>query len=163
MAVELFDTHAHLNFDGYTEEDRRRVAQAVGESEIAHLVDTAYDLPSSRMAADHAARYPWCLAAVGLHPLYAPEAEEGAMAMAEDEFLSELREITRLPGVVAIGEIGLHYREGGGGGARRRKIHPAGTSSSSKSGSACKSARRCAGGCPSPSTTSARAATRWTS
>lgn len=97
----LFDSHAHINNDSYTEEERKELIKEIEESDLDYVMDIGFDLQSSELAADHAAALPWCYAAVGVHP-------HDAAAMTE-EMLSAIRALAAKPKVMAIGEIGLDF------------------------------------------------------
>ena len=97
----LFDSHAHLNYEGYTDEERSAVMGRIDSSPVAYVVDVGFDLASSRQAVADAAARPWCYAAVGVHP-------HDAKGFTSDT-LGELRELLRAPKVVALGETGLDY------------------------------------------------------
>ncbi len=97
----LFDAHAHLNDDSYTEEDRRAVAAAIEASDVGYVADAGSDLKSSLLSVMDAETYPWCYATVGCHPHDTKDLTE--------EILLKLRELTADPKVVAYGEIGLDF------------------------------------------------------
>ena len=101
----LFDSHAHFNNDSFTKDDWQTMIdatqQAVDEGRMSFCMDIGYDATSSAVAAEHAATYPWCYAAVGCHPHDAKDMTE--------EKLEQIRQLAALPKVVAIGEIGLDY------------------------------------------------------
>lgn len=98
----LFDAHSHIDHDEFTEEERQeRIAEIEASSMLEYVADIGYDLASSKMAADHAGRYSWCVAAVGFHP-------HDSQDMGETE-LSMIKFLAAKPGVRAIGEIGLDY------------------------------------------------------
>ena len=100
--MELFDSHSHLNEKSLTEEDRKdRIALIEDDPDLCYVMDVGYDLASSKLAADHAARYDWCYAAVGFHPSDAADFDDAAY--------EAIRELAGQPGVAAIGEIGLDY------------------------------------------------------
>lgn len=125
MKKILFDSHTHINAEGYTEEERTALKDRIEASAVAYVVDVGFDLPSSRIAARNALERAWCFAAVGVHP-------HDAQTLT-DEGLAELRGLvgasgkadgtdgtddiggaagtgrTGASGVVAIGEIGLDY------------------------------------------------------
>lgn len=98
--MELFDTHVHLN-DAQFDADRDVVLSRAREAGVARMVEIA-DSPADweRAVALSRAR-PVLRAALGLHPYYAAEYSP--------DLLKKLREKTRLPEVVAVGEIGLDY------------------------------------------------------
>jgi len=110
LAVEVLDSHAHLDIMGVDVDEALAQAKSVG---IGVVVQVGVDLPSSRWSADLAARYDSVHAAVALHP---NEAGRGA---ATDEALREIEALAALPQVVAVGETGLdHYRTEGEDGHR---------------------------------------------
>ena len=98
----LFDAHTHLNEEDFTDEERtERIREIEEDPQLEGVVDIGCDVPSSVMAARHAAAYPWCFATVGVHP-------HAAGTMTEED-LKEIHRLAGLPGVCAIGEIGLDY------------------------------------------------------
>ena len=101
----LFDSHAHLNNADMTEEDRAlmtsQIEESIRQGMLDHVMDIGFDPDSSEMAARHAARYPWCNAAVGCHP-------HDAKIMDEEQ-LERIRTLAAEPKVRAIGEIGLDF------------------------------------------------------
>ncbi len=110
LAVEVLDSHCHLDIMGADVDDALALAKAVG---IGAVVQVGVDLPSSRWSAGLAARYAQVHAAVALHP---NEAGRGA---ATDEALREVEALAALPQVVAVGETGLdHFRTEGEDGHR---------------------------------------------
>ena len=110
LAVEVLDSHAHLDIMGVDVDEALAVARSVG---IGAVVQVGVDVASSRWGADLAARYPQVHAAVALHP---NEAGRGA---ATDEALREIESLAALPAVVAVGETGLdHFRTEGADGHR---------------------------------------------
>jgi TatD DNase family protein len=97
----IFDSHAHINYDGYSDAEREELIRNIEESDVSYVLDVGFDVPSSRAALAHAARLPWCYAAAGVHPHDA--------AGATDETIAEIRRLAENPNVVAVGEIGLDY------------------------------------------------------
>jgi TatD DNase family protein len=97
----IFDSHAHINYDGYSDDERKELIADIDESDITYVLDVGFDLPSSRLALSHAENNSWCYAAVGLHPHNAAEAT--------DKTIAEIRELAKRPRAVAVGEIGLDY------------------------------------------------------
>lgn len=96
----LFDTHAHLDDEGY-DADRDDMIQRARAAGVAHIVNVGYDLESSLRSIKLAEKYDLIYAAVGIHPHGAGEAEPG--------YLEELEKLAAHPKVVALGEIGLDY------------------------------------------------------
>ena len=99
----MIDSHCHLNFDCF-DEDRAQVLERATRAGITAIVNPAVDLNSSEEAIALARRWPQVYAAVGVHP--------NSCGDFGPESLSALRALSKQPGVVAIGEIGLdYYRE----------------------------------------------------
>ncbi len=100
----LFDSHAHLNHDGFSEKQRLDFIEKIKESEVSRVMDIGVNLESSYMAAKHAEEYDWCYATVGCHPYDVDEMD--------DMGLYALETLAKKEKVMAIGEIGLDfYRE----------------------------------------------------
>ncbi|MCS7324404.1 MAG: TatD family hydrolase [Thermoflexales bacterium] len=99
-AVVLFDTHCHLDTSAF-DADRDAVLARAHEAGVAHFVNPAYDLESSRRAVALAQARDDVFAAVGVHPNEVGSFNEAA--------LETLHALARAPRVVAIGEIGLDY------------------------------------------------------
>lgn len=99
----LFDAHTHLNFGEFTPEYRAQLAGEIEASDLSYIIDSGDSVESSRQAVEDSARYPWCYAAVGLHPDQA--------SGYTDEMLEKIEQLAGEPKVQAIGEIGmdLHY------------------------------------------------------
>lgn len=97
----LFDAHAHINEESYTEADREALAAEIEASPVAYVLDAGNNLSTSIQAAEDAARYDWCYCVVGVHPHDAKDMDA--------EMLSQIRELAGRPKVCGIGEIGLDY------------------------------------------------------
>lgn len=100
----LFDAHTHLNFEKYSEEERLEIAAAIEASDVGYIVDVADCVASAKQALADAAAYPWCYAAVGIHPDHA--------SSYTDADIDEIRRLAADPKAVAIGEIGLDFYYG---------------------------------------------------
>ena len=96
----IFDTHAHYDAKQF-DTDRDAVLSAMPQRGVGRIVDPGCDNPSSLAAVAQAERYPFVYAAVGWHPEEWESWDSGSMPF--------LRELTRHPRVVAVGEIGLDY------------------------------------------------------
>ncbi len=96
----LIDTHAHLDFPDFAD-DLDAVLARAAEAGVTRVITIGTNLESSRRAVALAGKYPHVFAVVGVHPNAAQEAE--------NDFVSELRELARSPRVVALGETGLDY------------------------------------------------------
>ena len=117
----LFDAHTHLNFEKYTEEERRELAAEIEASDVGCIIDVADCVETAKLALQDAEDYPWCYAAVGIHPDHASEYagicgdDPEKRRQAEQKLEADLEEIRKLaahPKAVAIGEIGLDYYYG---------------------------------------------------
>lgn len=100
----LFDAHTHLNYAEFSEAERAERAQEIAESDVDFIIDVGDSVASSRQAIKDAADYPWCYAAVGLHP-------DQAMIVTNAD-VEAIRELAGAPKVQAIGEIGLDFYYG---------------------------------------------------
>ncbi len=96
----LFDSHAHLNNE-MSDQARAAMVKAVEDSNLDYVMDIGFDLESSKLAVDHAAKYPWCYAAVGCHPHDTKDMDDMQLAM--------IKGLARKDKVMAIGEIGLDF------------------------------------------------------
>ena len=97
----LFDSHAHINEASYSPEERAELIKTIEASDVDYVADIGYDLASSKLAVEHAVRYPWCYAVVGCHPHDAKSMDDMELAM--------YKGLARKKKVVAIGEIGLDF------------------------------------------------------
>lgn len=101
----LYDSHAHLNNEDFTDEERAEfianTQKAVDEGLLKYVNDVGFELVSSQMAVMHAEKYPWCYAVVGCHPHDAKGMDDTQLAM--------IKALARKPKVKAIGEIGLDF------------------------------------------------------
>ena len=100
----LFDAHTHLNYAEFSEAERAERAQEIAESDVDFIIDVGDSVASSKQAIKDAADYPWCYAAVGLHP-------DQAMIVTDAD-VEAIRELAGVPKVQAIGEIGLDFYYG---------------------------------------------------
>lgn len=114
MSEGAFDTHSHLqdeelagDFDGILERALRAGVEAIALC--------GYDAPSNDAALALAGRSEAVFPTVGFHPHEADRVSPGMLA--------ELESLAGLPGVVAVGEIGLDfYRNLSSHAAQRRLI-----------------------------------------
>ncbi|SHI25975.1 TatD DNase family protein [Butyrivibrio fibrisolvens DSM 3071] len=96
----IFDTHAHYD-DHQFDDDRYSLIESMTGNGIGAVVNNAADLESVRSSLELAHKYDFIYAAVGVHPENVNELD--------DEKLEWLRDQSRDPKAVAIGEIGLDY------------------------------------------------------
>lgn len=97
----LFDSHAHINNETYSKQDREALIQDIEASDLSYVMDIGFDLASSVQAVKDAAEHPWCYAVVGVHPSDTKTMDEDTLKMIEG--------LTKKDKVMAIGEIGLDY------------------------------------------------------
>lgn len=97
----LFDSHTHLNNEGYTDEQRQALMDEIAASDVSYVMDVGFDLESSVKAIEHARANDWCYAAVGVHPHDAKSLD--------DMTLELIRGLAKKDKVQAIGEIGLDF------------------------------------------------------
>lgn len=97
----LFDSHAHINNDTFSNEEREALISDIEASDLSYVMDIGFDLQSSLLAVKHASELPWCYAAVGVHPHDAKTMDEA--------MLESIRELAAKDKVQAIGEIGLDF------------------------------------------------------
>lgn len=94
----LIDTHCHLDAAEF-EADRDVVQAAARAAGVGCIVVPAVEAASFAKTRQTVARYPGCVAAYGIHPLYVGQAAE--------EDLAVLRQWLARERPVAVGEIGL--------------------------------------------------------
>ena len=95
-----FESHAHYDDERF-DEDRDTLLASFPAEGIETVVNASSDIKSSKASIALSEKYPFFYAAVGVHP---HEVENIAEAD-----IDELRELSKHPKVVAIGEIGLDY------------------------------------------------------
>lgn len=96
----FIDSHAHLDderFDG----DREQLIKNFKENNIDVVVNVGADLKSSRASVKLAKEYENIYAVVGVHPHDAQ--------YVDNDYLEQLKGLSKEDKVVAIGEIGLDY------------------------------------------------------
>ncbi|MGN1401626.1 MAG: TatD family hydrolase [Bacillus sp. (in: firmicutes)] len=96
----LFDTHAHLNAEQYTEDLEAVIDRAQAEG-VSRMVVVGFDRPTITKAMQLTEQYPFIYAAVGWHPVDAVDMT--------NEDLAWIEELAANPKVVALGEMGLDY------------------------------------------------------
>jgi len=96
----LIDTHCHLDAAEF-DPDRDAVHQAARAAGVERIVVPAVAVDSFNRVKTSVARYPGCVAAYGIHPLFVMQAKEADLAVLRDWLLSEKP--------VAVGEIGLDF------------------------------------------------------
>lgn len=96
----VFETHAHYE-DKAFDEDRDQLLASLPQSGIDYVVNVGSDPETLDKILEIAEKYPFCYAAVGIHP--------GSTHKLDEDMLVWLKEKASHEKVVAIGEIGLDY------------------------------------------------------
>lgn len=96
----LIDTHAHLDFSKF-KEDQDEVIRRAADAGIEYIFNIGADERSSKASVALAKKYPQVYAAIGVHP-------HDAKTMTGDT-MRLLKELAKEEKVRAIGEIGLDY------------------------------------------------------
>jgi TatD DNase family protein len=94
------DTHCHLDAAEFSA-DRDAVVAAARQAGVDTIIVPSVAVGNFADVRDCCARYPGCLPAYGIHPMYTPQAAEGDLLV--------LREWLRRERPVAVGEIGLDH------------------------------------------------------
>ncbi|MGQ9499498.1 MAG: TatD family hydrolase [Dissulfurimicrobium sp.] len=100
LAIDLIDTHVHLDIQPLASDPHGAVSRA-REQGVAQMITIGVDLKSSERAVALAGQFPGVFAAVGIHPHDADSASGDALVRLEG--------LASMPKVVAIGEIGLDF------------------------------------------------------
>ena len=95
-----FESHAHYDDERF-DEDRDTLLAYFPAEGIETVVNASSDIKSSKASIALSEKYPFFYAAVGVHPHEVENITEAD--------IDELRELSKHPKVVAIGEIGLDY------------------------------------------------------
>jgi TatD DNase family protein len=96
----LIDTHCHLDAAEF-DADRDEVHAAAWAAGVGQIVVPAVAVDGFSRVKISVARYPGCVAAYGIHPLYVTQASEADLAVLRDWLVNEKP--------VAVGEIGLDF------------------------------------------------------
>lgn len=95
-----FESHAHYDDERF-DEDRDTLLASFPAEGIETVVNASSDIKSSKASIALSEKYQFFYAAVGVHPHEVENITEAD--------IDELRELSKHPKVVAIGEIGLDY------------------------------------------------------
>lgn len=98
--MKVIDTHAHYDDEAF-DSDRFAVLDELFQNKVDRIINVGCTLSSSAKSLEFAARYEGMYAAVGIHP-----EETDSLS---DDYLDRLREMSKNPKTVAIGEIGLDF------------------------------------------------------
>ena len=94
------DTHCHLDAAEFAA-DRDAVAAAARAAGVATIIVPAVAAANFAAVRDCCRRYPGCLPAYGIHPMYTPQAQDADLLTLRDWLARERP--------VAVGEIGLDF------------------------------------------------------
>lgn len=98
--MAIFDTHAHYMAEDFGGE-LIPLLERMPEMGVEKIMAVGYSLESSKEELELARRFPYIMAAAGIHP-------ENCMELPED-WLTQLEEMIAEPEIKALGEIGLDY------------------------------------------------------
>lgn len=98
--IMIFDTHAHYDDEAF-DPDREELLNSMAGNGIGKIVNVGASVDGLEHLVALVEKYSFIYGAVGIHP-------DDAEKMTE-ETLKEIRRISRLEKMVAIGEIGLDY------------------------------------------------------
>lgn len=97
---KIIDTHSHYD-DQQFDEDRNQILENLSESNIEWIVNVSADMDSAKATCELVKNYASVYGAIGVHPN-----ETGEMT---EQDIDWLREKSKEPKILAIGEIGLDY------------------------------------------------------
>jgi TatD DNase family protein len=109
----FFDSHCHLHDEKF-ERDVERVIDRARAANVLRMLTLGDSVESSRRALALARRQPEVLAAVGIHPHNAHDADDAAFR--------HIEELLESPRAVAVGEIGLDYYHHHSGHEKQRAV-----------------------------------------
>lgn len=96
----LVDTHTHLDLKDFRE-DLENVLARAAESGVAAIVNSSFNIASSRQSLSMAWKHSSLYSLIGVHPHEADKVT--------GDYLADLDVLAMNPAVVAVGEIGLDY------------------------------------------------------
>lgn len=96
----IIDTHAHYDDEAFSE-DREIVLQKLKQSGIDLVVNVGASMETSKNTVELCERHDFVYGAVGVHPNEVKDLTEDS--------IEQIKEYTKLPKIVAVGEIGLDY------------------------------------------------------
>ena len=96
----IFETHAHYDDERF-DEDRDMLIEKLFQKNICNIINVGASIESTKTTIALAKKYKNMYAAAGVHP--------SDIAGLNEETLAWLKEQTKDPKVVAVGEIGLDY------------------------------------------------------
>ncbi len=100
----LVDSHCHLDAAEFGGEPAA-IAQRAADEGVRWIVIPAVEVANFDAVAALAASLPNCVYALGIHPMYVPQAREGDLVLLRERVAASLAD----PRFVGIGEIGLDF------------------------------------------------------
>lgn len=100
LLAMLIDTHCHLDFSEF-DRDREEVLARAREAGVEYIINVGSTLENSRAASGLSKKFPAVFSSVGIHPHDAKDFSESN--------LLEIKELSKNPKVIAIGEVGLDF------------------------------------------------------
>jgi TatD DNase family protein len=100
--MQFIDTHCHIQFDDYLPDVEQVLTQAEAHK-VNKMICVGVSLEDSKKAVKFASQHQNVWAAVGAHP------HDGADFLDHEDAIEQLEQLSTMPKVVAIGEIGLDY------------------------------------------------------
>lgn len=99
--MKYFESHAHYDDRKFRDDREELLGELLPASGVSHVINIGCDVKSSERSIRLAEKYDYIHAAVGVHPheLYDMSSQT----------IDKLRELSKHPKCVAIGEIGLDY------------------------------------------------------
>jgi TatD DNase family protein len=94
------DTHCHIDFDWF-DEDRDQMLEKVKAANVNYLINIGCEKRSNEKVKKNSERYDNVFFSSGIHPSDVDEAD--------DTVFDQMKEFSKNPKMVAIGEIGLDY------------------------------------------------------
>jgi len=101
--LEFIDTHTHLDFQQFHRQHQEVIKRAQ-KAGVLRMINVGSSLSGAQHSVELASKYPEIYAAVGIHP------HEVTGHLGGEE-MKKVLELGRQPKVVAIGEIGLDYKD----------------------------------------------------
>ena len=117
MDAMIFDSHAHYDSGQFNADREELLGKRLPEAGVCGILNMGADLHGCLDTVELTEKYPYVYGAVGIHPEDAsaeslenlPELPPELFEKAPSDWLSLLRELLKLPKIVAVGEIGLDY------------------------------------------------------
>jgi TatD DNase family protein len=108
----LIDVHAHLDLEGYEQYGGiDTILRECSENGVKTIVANGVTIESNRKTLDLAKKYPIVKAALGIYPTHCLEMIEDGKEKDFDEELQFIEDKIKDKKCVAIGEVGLEYKE----------------------------------------------------